>query len=382
MSESAFRHVRVRGISGVVPEQFIDIDDEIAFYRGDAKLLERNKKILGLGRRYVADERTDNSDLCEAAARDLLAGLHLDTADVDALIVVSTSHDYHYPASACVLHGRLGLEESCTCFDLSGLACSAYVHGLLLAHSLIAGGTAKRCLLLAGEISSRHSDRRNRNSNMLFGDAATATLLEYTPDPNNAFFVMGTRGSGWDRIIAPAGGYSLPVLPDIAGLELNDEAGNVWRLTDDIMKGLDVFRFTMDVGPKGLEQVLHLAGLSREDVDYFAFHQANRQIVRTVAMYAHIPECRYSTDTFKLYGNCGSTAVAMDLCRQLALHPEKKVCLATFGVGFSWGFSVLDMEHTTSFGIRTFIPSEHAKTRKEKIDYWISYFKEGNHADR
>lgn len=380
MSKSQFRHVKIRGITAVVPEHFINIDDELGFFNNDPKLLERNKKILGLGTRHVADERTTNADLCEAAARDLLAELHVDKSSIDALIVASSSHDYHYPASACVLQGRLELSEDCTCFDISGLACSAYVHGLWLAHSLIASGAAKKCLLLAGDITSRHSDRRNRNSNMLFGDAGTATLLEYTEEERPAFFVTGTRGKCWDKLIAPAGGYSLPMAADIAGLEMTDAAGNVWRMCDDIMKGLDVFKFTTDVGPKGISEILDFAGKTKNDVDYFAFHQANRQIVRTVAMYAGLPKEKYSSDTFSRYGNCGAAAVTVDLCRQLSESPAQSVCMATFGVGLSWGFCLVDLEQAHIGGIRLYKTPGSSMTRQEKIDYWISYFKAGNNA--
>lgn len=380
MAQTRFSHVKISGITAVVPEHTIVIDDEIEFFNNDIKLLERNKKILGLGTRHVADERTTNSDLCEAAARDLLQSLNVDKESIDALIVVSTSHDYHYPASACVLQGRLDLREDCTCFDISGIACSAYVHGLWVAHSLIASGAAHTCLLLAGDITSRHSDRRNRNSNMLFGDAGTATLLEYTEEEKPSFFVTGTRGKCWDKLIAPAGGYSLPMEADIAGLEITDESGNVWRMCDDIMKGLDVFRFTTDVGPRGIAEVLEFSGMDKDEVDYFAFHQANRQIVRTVAMYAGLPKEKYSAETFSMYGNCGSAAVTMDLCRQLSASPVRHVCMATFGVGLSWGFCLVDMKDTFVAPVKTFVTPESNMTRKEKIDYWISYFKGGNNA--
>ena len=380
MPNTRFSHVKISGVTCVVPEDFIRIDDELEFFNNDGKLLERNKKILGLGVRHVADERTTNADLCEAAARDLLAALDVDKDSIDAFIVVSTSHDYHYPASACVIQGRLELSEACTCFDISGLACSAYVHGLWMGHSLISSGSAKKCLVLAGDITSRHSDRRNRNSNMLFGDAGTATLLEYTEEERPAYFVTGTRGKCWDKLIAPAGGYSLPIMSDIAGLEITDATGNVWRLCDDIMKGLDVFKFTTDVGPKGIQQVLDFAGKSKDDVDYFAFHQANKQIIRTVAMYAGLPKNKYSTETFSLYGNCGSAAVTVDVCRQLSEKPAKHVCMATFGVGLSWGFCLVDMEGAYVAPICTYQTPDENMTRQQKIDYWISYFKKGNNA--
>ena len=380
MSKSTFNHVRISGITAVVPENFINIDDEIEFFDNDPKLLERNKKILGLGTRHVADDRTTNCDLCEAAARDLIDALNVDKDTIDALIVVSTSHDYHYPASACVLQGRLDLSEECSCFDISGLACSAYVHGLWLAHSLIASNAAKKVLLLAGDITSTHSDRRNRNSNMLFGDAGTATLLEYTDEEKTAFFYTGTRGKDWDKLIAPAGGYALPIREDIAGTFEKDASGNVWHLWDDIMKGLDVFKFATDVGPKGINAVLKYAGKTKEDVDWFAFHQANKQIVRTIGMYAGLPKDKFSADTFSKYGNCGAAAVTTDICHQLQGKSVQTVCLATFGVGLSFGFALLDMKDARIGGLRLYKTPENKMTRAEKIAYWNAYFKEGNNA--
>lgn len=380
MSKSTFNHVRISGITAVVPENFINIDDEIEFFNNDPKLLERNKKILGLGTRHVADDRTTNCDLCEAAAWDLIDALKIDKDTIDGLIVVSSSHDYHYPASACVLQGRLDLSEECSCFDVSGLACSAYVHGLWLAHSLISSGAAKKILLLAGDITSTHSDRRNRNSNMLFGDAGTATLLEYTDEENAAYFYTGTRGKDWDKLIAPAGGYALPIREDIAGTFEKDASGNVWHLWDDIMKGLDVFKFATDVGPKGINAVLKYAGKTKEEVDWFAFHQANKQIIRTIGMYAGLPKDKFSADTFSKYGNCGAAAVTTDICHQLQGKSVQTVCLATFGVGLSFGFALLDMKNTLIGGLRLYKTPENKMTRAEKIEYWNNYFKEGNNA--
>ena len=380
MSKSKFNHVKISGITAVVPEHFINIDDEIEFFNNDPKLLERNKKILGLGTRHVADDRTTNNDLCEAAARDLIKALNVDKETIDTVIVVSNSLDYKYPASACILQGILGLSEDCSCFDMTGLACSAYVHSLWLAHSLISSGAAKKILLLAGEIASTHSDRRNRNSNMLFGDAGTATLLEYTDEDYPSWFYTGTRGKDWDKIVAPAGGWALPIGKDIIDIEETDDRGNVWHLWDEIMKGLDVFKFTTDVGPKGIAAILDYAGKTKEDIDFFAFHQANKQIVRTVASYANLPKDKFSTETFSQYGNCGNVAVAMDLCRHLKEKSEKTVCLATFGVGLSWGFAVLDLEKTYCSGIRLYKTPDGKMNRQEKIRYWIDYFKQGNNA--
>ena len=375
MGNALFRHVRVSGIVADVPEQRINIDDEIAFFNNDPKLLERNKKILGLGTRHIIDERTNFSDLCESAANRLLKQLEVDKSTIDTLLVSSTSHDYRYPATACVLQNRLGLPETVMCNDLCGLGCSAYVHALLQAFALIESGASKRCLICAGDLKSLHSDRRNRNSNMLFGDAATATLVEYSSDETPSYFITGSRGAGWDKLIAPAGGHDIPIYADIAGLEVADSTGNVWRMWDDIMKGMEIFKFSTDVGPKSVTEVLALAGCKQDDVDYFAFHQANKQIVRSVAMYLGLPADKFSTEAFRNYGNCGVAAVVTDVCHNLHDRKLHNVCITGFGVGLSWASVLLDMRQTFVGAVETYVTPEGKMTREEKIKYWISYFK-------
>ena len=378
MALSTFKLTRVTGIAAVVPEKCINIDDEIEFFNNDKALLDRNKKILGLGTRHIVDERTSLSDLLVAATENLFASVAIDRAEVDALIVVSTSHDFHYPATACVVQGRLGLSEGCSCFDLAGLGCSAYVHGLWLAHSLITSGSAHKCLVLSGDLTSTHSDKRNRNSNMLFGDAGTATLVEGTDEERQTWFITGTRGTAYDKLIAPAGGYYLPIRKDIADLEVTDETGNVWRMYDDIMKGMDVFKFTTEVAPKGIADILSYSGKTIDDVDYFAIHQANKQIVTTVARWAGLPKDKYSAEAFSRFGNCGAAAVTMELVNRLQKGPLGNVCFATFGVGLSWGFALLDMTDVHVAPIAFYKTPADAMTREEKIKYWVNYYKEGN----
>ena len=375
MGNSQFRHVRISGITAVVPEMCIDIDDEIEFFNNDPKLLARNKKILGLGTRHVIDGRTCFSDLCESASNSLIKALDVEKSTIDALLVSSTSHDYRYPATACVLQNRLGLPESAMCNDFCGLGCSAYVHALLHAFALVESGASRKCLVCAGDLKSLHSDRRNRNSNMLFGDAATATLLEYSEEDSPSYFVTGSRGAGWDKLIAPAGGHDIPVYEDIAGLKVVDASGNVWRMWDDIMKGMEIFRFSTEVGPKSVLEVLALAGCSLNDVDYFAFHQANRQIVRSVGMYLGLAPAKFSTEAFRNYGNCGVAAVVTDVCHNLHGRKTQRVCMTGFGVGLSWGSALVDMSRTFVGQVETYVTPAGKMTREEKIRYWIDYFK-------
>ena len=141
---------------------------------------------------------------------------------------------------------------------------------------------------------------------------------------------------------------------------------------------MEVFRFTNDVAPKGIADILAYSGKTIDDVDYFAIHQANKQIVTTVARWAGLPKEKFSADAFSTYGNCGSAAVTMELVHHLNQKMERTVCLSTFGVGLSWGFAVLDLEGATVGPVKLYHTPANLPTREEKIKYWIDYYQKGN----
>jgi 3-oxoacyl-[acyl-carrier-protein] synthase-3 len=378
MALNKFNHVKIKAIQAVLPKNIKNIDYEKQYYKDEFRF-ERFKKILGLGTRRVVDDKTTCCDLIEFAAIKLIEKENLDKDTIDTLIVVSTSHDFRSPASSCILQGRLGFTEDCTCFDLSGLGCSAYVHGLFTAHSLIASGASKRVLLLVGDTISEHTNEKDRNTSILFGDAASATLLEYTDDEITNYFYTGTRGQGYDNLISPAGGSYLPIEKDIVDLSIEDNSGNVRYLYHDYMNGMEVFKFSAEVGPLGIKKILDYSNNTIDTVDYFAIHQANKQIVNTVARFASLPKEKYSASAFETYGNTGTCAIVTDIVHNLHDKEIKKLGLASFGIGLSWGFAVLDTNGTVIYDFdelpNNFNDNRHEQglglTRQERIDYWV-----------
>ena len=370
---SKFNNVAIKGFVSVFPENKINIDDEIQYFDNSEKKLNRAKKMIGFGTRYVVAPNTTVVDLAEHAANILIGELDIDKTSIDALILVTQSPDYLYPASSCILHGRLGLDENCATFDV-GLGCSGYVYGLWLAHSLIASGGAKKVLLLAGDDPSTHAAKDNRISNPLFGDAASATLLEYTTDERTAYFSMGTRGSGWDRIIAPATGRRLPLREDIINIEVKDTAGNPWHPYDEILKGMDVFNFTMDVVPKNIEELLNFSKKNYDSLDFVAVHQANKQIVETIRQKTGIPREKTTSEVFSKYGNNSTNSVVTVLCDSLKDKQIKDVMLSAFGVGLSWGSAIINLADTKNLGIR-FMKNKPMPSREDMIKTWTKLFK-------
>ena len=372
MSITAFNHVAIKGIKTSIPQNYIDIDDELQYFDNNPKKLARAKKMIGYGRRYIADELTTVTDLAVDAAEKLMAEMNIDREDIDLLIFVNERPDFREPDDACISHGRLNLNKNCTSIDIN-MGCSGYVHALMTAHAFVSSGNYKNCLLLAGDLGARANDQSNRKGAPVFGDAAAATILQYTSEDIKSTFVTGTDGKGWDKIVHPFGGMRLPLEKDIMDLTAEDDSGNHILLRKGVMKGEDVFNFTMEVAPQLIKDTMQAAGWTTEDVDLFAIHQANKQIVENIIAKAEIPAEKAPVDVFSKYANNSTNSVVTVLCDQhMAL---RNVILCAFGVGLSWGGAALDLSGCYNGGISTYIPPANRLTREEQINYWINYFK-------
>lgn len=372
MAVSSFNHVHIAGIKTIVPEQFIDIDDELQYFDDNPKKLARAKKMMGYGRRYIADDRTTVTDMAVDAAEKLIAEMNISRDDIDLLIFVNQKPDYKEPNDAYVTHGRLNLNKNCTSLDLN-MGCSGYIHALMTAHALLSSGNYKKCLLLAGDLCARMNDQSDRKKAPVFGDAVSATLLEYTTKERQSFFVTGSDGKGWNKIVYPIGGTRLPYTKENIDLCVKDDNGNKWLAGQAILKGEDVFNFTIDVVPRLLRDTMKAAGWTADDVDLFAIHQANKQIVENIISKAEIPPEKAPTDVFSKYANNSTNSVVTVICDQN--KPLRKVILCAFGVGLSWGGAALDLSGMYNGGISTYISPKDKPTREQQIQYWINYFK-------
>lgn len=375
MSLSHFKRAQVSGIVCVLPERCINIDDEIAFYHNDANKLKRNKKILGLGTRHIVPEGMTASDLCEQAARILIDEMKIAKQEIDTLIMTSINHDYLGNSDACIIQGNLGLSEECACFDTCGLGCTDAVYALWLAHSLVESGASKKCLVLEGSTSSLITDIRNRHSNMLFGDAGAAILVEESKEEIASYFHLQSMGKDWKKITTPAGGFRFPIRKDIIDSEIVDSEGNIHHFWDSIMRGGDIFKFAVENAPVSINSVLDYAKKSYDDIDFFAIHQANGQIVRTVINHANLPAEKASSETFTKYGNCGGTSVLVNFCDMMAEKDIKDILFVSFGVGLSVASCILDFSKAYNGGCRLLKTPENLATREDLINMWTAYLK-------
>ena len=284
----------------------------------------------------VREKRYDNafttSDLCQAATEQLLQDLGWDKKEIDALIFVSQTPDYILPATSCILQDKLGLSKDCMALDVS-LGCSGWIYGMSVASSLMAGGTLKKVLLLAGDAKKQAQEEPDQ----LFGFAGTATALEFCGG-KEMYFQLGTDGSGYDAIIRPHGGSRNQVSPESFKLHLCED-GRMRHGMQTIMKGMDVFAFGITTAPKSVKKLASEYHLDLDKIDYFIFHQANKMMNEKIRTKLKLSEEKvpYSMTHF---GNTSSASIPLTIVTEIrdkVMHKPTEFIACGFGVGLSWG---------------------------------------------
>lgn len=383
MAFNCYKNVKISGLSFIIPDNIkYSVDDFASFFDNNPKKIARAKKIMGYGTTYPAPECITAVDMLEVAANDLLAQINIDKQTIDGLIFVSQSPDYITPPSSNILHGRLGLSEECSLFDLKQ-GCTGFIYGLWTASSLVESKACKRILLLCSDFITDFSNDGysqgvdNKMSSLIFSSGACAALIEYAENTTPMYFHIGSRGSGYEQIILPAGGARLLIDKDILDTKIHDKDNNIWSLTSSFMDGLGVFNFTMEVVPPHIHKLMKYAKVTVDDIDFFAIHQANKQIVKNVAELSSIPENKYSTETFTKYGNMSGVSSICNLIDSIGEQLNdsiNKVAIISFGIGLSWASVILDIGNIYCSGIKlhTF---KKIQTRKDTIKYWIDKFK-------
>ena len=303
---------------------------------------EKIRAKTGINRRHIASENECVSDLAVAAAQKLLGTNAIPVAAVDFLILCTQSPDYFLPTTACLVQDRLRLSKDCGAFDFN-LGCSGFIYGLGLAKGLIESGQATNVLLVTAETYSKHIHPADKSVRTLFGDAAAATLVSACDSISDSIgpFVYGTDGSGAANLIVPTGGMRKRQMPST--LASVDESGNSRTENNLYMNGPEIFNFTLRTIPALVKQMLAKAGLEQAQVDMWVFHQANQFMLEHLRKKLAIPAERFAI-AFSECGNTVSSTIPIalhGLNAQGRLQPGQVIALVGFGVGYSWGATLL-----------------------------------------
>jgi 3-oxoacyl-[acyl-carrier-protein] synthase III len=315
-------HVTITGLGAHVPERVLT-NDELAELvdTSDEWIVTRT----GIRERRIAAETEALSDLSLPAVRLALDQAGSDGTDIDLLIVATVTPDMMFPSTAAILADKLGAAEAAA-YDLSA-GCTGFMYALAQAYGMLAGGLARKALVVGGDVLSRILDWSDRSTLVLFGDGAGAVVLEPSEESGFLAFELGADGAGGEHLWLPG-----------SGSRLFEDPGEYVK-----MNGREVFRFATRVLVSSAEDVLGQAGLGIGDVDVYVPHQANVRIIDHATKKLGVPSERVVINVDR-YGNTSSGSIPLALADAQVdgrLQPGKLVLMTGMGAGLTWGSALL-----------------------------------------
>lgn len=329
--------IGIKAIEYYLPEKVLTNEELAKIYLdwSAEKIYEKT----GISNRHISGENEKASDMAVKAARKMFASQVVKAEEIDFVLFATQTPDYILPTSACIIQDKLGIPKSAGALDFN-LGCSAYVYGLAVAKGLINIGVAKNVLLLMSETYTKHIHPLDKSVRTIFGDGAAAILIS-TCESEIMDFDLGTDGSGFDKLIIPAGGA---VLPKTVNTSIEKEQDGYIRSEDNIfMDGTEIFNFSIRVVPETVKKILQKNNLKIDDIDLFVFHQANKFMLDFLRKKIKIPKEKFYVNIEDI-GNTVSASIPIALKRaelEGKIAKGNLVMVVGFGVGLSWGSTII-----------------------------------------
>ena len=318
-----FAHITGWGMA--VPDHIVtNFDLEKIIDTSDQWIME----MTGIRERHIAEKGQTTSMLAVAAAWKALSVSKLKPVDIDLIICSTSTPEYLFPATACLVQDRLGAVKA-GAFDLSA-ACSGFIYAINMAAQAIKSGSLKNVLVIGAETLSQFVDWSDRNTCILFGDGAGALVLQAREEPGGVLSaVMHSDGSGADLLSVQAGGSKNPASEETirAGMHYIH------------MDGREVFRFATRVMAQATHEVLALSGITLDEVQWIIPHQANFRIIEAAARGLKLPLEKFVIN-LEHYGNTSTASIPIAICEAVEdgrLKKGNNLVMVGFGSGLTWG---------------------------------------------
>lgn len=335
-----FKGKKISGVLSILPENEYLFEDETAD-PGDAKN-RRLKKIIGFGARRRVKGTTTLSDMLLYGVNYLLEQGKIKKEEIGAIVVSTLSPDYFLPQISNILQGELGLANDVYCVDIMQ-ACAGYVIGLIQSFMLLEHLGDKKVLVCTGEIFNRKSNENEPKFEhpSFGGDIANISIVENAQDEKKIYSSVYNDGSQREALIIHDGGFKNPMTPEKIALQTS----NIPCL-GVTMEGTDVFNFVQKEVPPAIFELLEKAGLEKDDIDYFLFHQPNKFMLQKLAEKIGIPYAKLPMDITEKLGNSDSGTIPAVMTTDVAdalLSKNNHCCLSGFGGGLTWASIIMDV---------------------------------------
>lgn len=329
---------RIDKIEYYLPEKILTNEMlEAEFENFDSEKIEKK---IGIRQRHLAGDDETAIDLAYRVSCKIFETY--DKKKIDFLILCTQSPDYYLPTTACILQDKLDLPTHIGAFDYN-LGCSGFIYGLAMAKGLIAANAASSILLVTAETYSKHIHPGDRSNRIIFGDAAAAAIIERSEQCGIREFSFGTDGRGFRNLIVPNGGLKQRFSPEAP--ESTDSSGNIRTANHLYMNGPDIFNFTIEAVPIVFNDTLQKNQCTLNEIDFVIFHQANKYMLSYLQKKCNIPTDKFYINMLNT-GNTVSASIPLALKQCLdddKFPPNSKIMLLGFGVGYSWGGTIIQL---------------------------------------
>lgn len=327
----------IKAISYYLPERIVSNEELLKNFPDWS--VDKVAAKVGVNSRHISAPDETAGDMAEKAAKKLFAEYNINPKDIDFVMLCTQSPDYFLPSTACILQDRLGIPISAGAFDYN-LGCSGCIYGMAMAKGLISAGIAKNILLLTAETYQKYLHPTDKSNLSIFGDGAAACLISTDGFAEIGEFTLGTDGSGAEHLIVKSGAARQK---EKTGVMIEDEDGHL-RYDDYLyMNGSAIFNFTLEAVPAMMSDILEKNHTTKEEIDRYVFHQANKFMLNTIRKVCVLPKDKFHVNLEETGNTVSSTiliALKDNLDQGLIQH-GMKVMVSGFGVGLSWGGTIL-----------------------------------------
>ena len=298
-------------IGSYIPDNRIDNYQRMEQFQITPDFIEKKVGVKSVSR---SDPSQDTSDLCCMAYQDLVERRpDIDSNNIELIVVVTQNPDYQLPNTASIVHGKLAFPDRCAAFDIS-VGCSGYIYGLSIVESLMKSTGMSNGLLFTADPYSKIIDEQDKNTSLLFGDAASVTYIGRTATFKAGKFTFGTKGGEFKHLICENKMLS--------------------------MNGREIFNFAARTIPDDVKNVLLKNSFATDDIDLFLFHQASKFVIDFLIKKLGLPKEKVPYSIAD-YGNTVSSSIPIILKDYLSNPLIKTILISGFGVGLSWASTIL-----------------------------------------
>lgn len=339
MSLLKYNNIGIRALSATVPHRIVKTRSLTDYYSEEE--IEKFVNATGVEERRFAEPDQCASDFCYQSACQIFEETDIRREDIDALFFVSQTPDYKIPGTSGILQSKLGLSKDTIVYDIN-MSCSGFIHGLLMAYNFLQQPNINNVMLMVGETLTRMISLQDKGTGKLLGDAGITAVISKGTQYGESYFSMKTEGDNLDSVVVKAGAARMPSSLETLKMQTWED-GSIRNLEQIIMVGDDVFSFAISALPRDIKRLLEFAGKSIDEVDLYAFHQANNFMSNYVAKKSKAnPE--KILHSIQKFGNTAGTSIPLCLVvNKDRINKNDSILMNAIGAGFAYGTVLLNI---------------------------------------